>query len=83
MSSKSYSSKSFRSDKIYYIHHTGHGSNSDVEFGTNGNHFNYVKPIRCTEYIINDKFKIIEDGDKLIFKKNDGAGNYSNYFIME
>ena len=74
---KAYSSKSFRSDRITFLHHTNH-ANEDVEFSTSNN-FNFVKPIKLKEIILNDKFKIIENSDNMIIQKKI-AGVYTDYF---
>lgn len=59
--------ESFRTDNVYF-NHTDHKAGKDVKFHTSHN-FHMQQPIKCEEYIINDKFKIIESGDELIFQK--------------
>ena len=54
------SSKSFRADSVYFHHQSD--TTKDVKFHTTGN-FDLKNPIKCQEYIINDKYKIIESGD--------------------
>ena len=60
-------SVSFRKDAVHFVHESNH-SNGDVEFHTSSN-FDMKKPIKCSTYIINDTFKVIESSETLIFQK--------------
>ena len=64
------SSISFRKDAVHFVHESNH-SGSDVEFHTSNN-FDMKKPIKCSTYVINDNFKVIENGGSLIFQKKIG-----------
>ena len=61
------SSVSFRKDAVHFVHESNHSS-GDVEFHTSNN-FDMKKPIKCSTYVINDAFKVIESGGTLIFQK--------------
>lgn len=75
-----YSSKSIRSDEVFFHHQTNH-TNGDVKLRTNNN-FNIVNPIKCQEYIINDKYKLITSGEDLVIQKNNGSGVYNDYMKL-
>ena len=64
------SSVSFRKDAFHFIHESDN-SNGDVKFHTSNN-FDMKKPIKCSTYVINDTFKVIENGGSLIFQKKIG-----------
>ena len=61
------SSVSFRKDAVHFIQESDH-SNGDVKFHTSNN-FDMKKPIKCSTYVNNDTFKVIENGGSLIFQK--------------
>ena len=64
------SSKAFRADSVYFLHQSNHDT-QDVAFHTS-NSFDIRKPIKCQEYIINDKYKIIESDNKLVMQQKVG-----------
>ena len=74
------SSESFRADSIYFIHQSDH-NNKDVEFHTS-NSFKIQKPIKCKEYIVNEKYKIVEDDSKLVMQKKVGD-TFVTQFIFD
>ena len=67
MSSNNYSSKSFRSDSINFIHQSAH-STENVKFNTSNN-FEFLKPLQMNEIILDDTFKIIHSGGSLVVQK--------------
>ncbi len=79
MSSSGYSSKSIRGDRVFFQHHSNH-RNGSVELHTS-NDFDFKAPIKCQEYHIGSKFKLIEVGEKLLIQKKVG-GNYQTLFTF-
>ena len=74
------SSKAFRADSIHFLHQSNHNSD-DVEFHTS-NSFNMKQPVKCKEYIINDKYKIIEEDNKLVMQQKVGD-TYQTKFVFD
>ena len=62
------SSVSFRKYVVHFVHESDH-INKDVEFNTSNN-FDIKKSIKCSTYVINDTYKVIESGGILIFQKS-------------
>ena len=73
------SSVSFRKDAVHFVHESDH-SNKDVEFHTSNN-FDMKKPIKCSTYVINDTYKVIESGGILIFQKKVGDSYVTRFTV--
>lgn len=73
------SSHSIRSDSVYFLHQSNH-TDSDVKFHTSNN-FDMMKPVKCKEYILNEKFKIIESGDSFVVQKKVGDAFVTKFTV--
>lgn len=76
-----YSSYSIKSDRVVFVHDTGHSAAQNVEFYTTAN-FNFKNPL-----LLNDKYRLFVDPeeDKVYFqKRQDGPGNvFVNKFAFK
>lgn len=74
MSSSLYSTHTIRSDRVNFIHQTGHTQQNDVVFNTSGN-FNFQKPIDATAILLRKDYRLFidEPSDKLLVQKKIGG----------
>ena len=73
------SSVSFRKGAVHFVHESDH-SIGEVEFHTCYN-FDMKKPIKCSTYVINDTFQVIENGGTLIFQKKIGDSYVTRFTV--
>tara|TARA_R110001592_G_scaffold79486_4_gene237544 strand:- start:214 stop:459 length:246 start_codon:yes stop_codon:yes gene_type:complete len=76
-----YSSHTIKSDRVVFVHDTGHSAGQNVDFLTTAN-FNFKNPI-----LLNNNYRLFVDSveDKVYFqKKQDGPGNvFTNKFAFK
>lgn len=74
MSSSLYSTHTIRSDRVNFIHQTGHTQEKDVIFNTSGK-FDFQKPIEAPSFLMHGKYRLFidEPSDKLLVQKKIGG----------
>ena len=78
-----YSTHTIRSDRVNFIHQTGHSVQSDVSFNTSGN-FNFLKPLLTTGIVFKNNYRIyIDEAEDTLFIQKKVGEVWTNFFSFK
>jgi len=78
-----YSTHTIRSDRVNFIHQTGHSVEKDVSFNTSGN-FNFLKPILTDGIVLKNNYRIfIDEAEDTLFIQKKVSDTFQNYFSFK
>jgi len=78
-----YSTHTIRSDRVNFIHQTGHTAEKDVSFNTSGN-FDFLKPILTSGITFKGSYRIyIDTAEDTLFIQKKVGGVWTSYFSFK